>query len=1120
MKKVSGAILIVLMALLVSCSMDTEDPSSRMSYVTFGQSQSVGSRSLDTSYDVVGYDELYWFYDAVKKDTYGTTGAGTGQKIPGDASGKGTAGTVGPFSQGEWEFKLYAYSSASDETGSWVAKSDSLVYASEAIKVSLRGGETKNIAVSVTPRGDTGTVAFENEDGKKYAYFKWNDGGTDAPVVTFHLDGSKDANDFTTEVALEKEKESSVEYKLVGPLAVTISEVSTTAIPVDFYNCTVTVSIPGYEDTPLYTQSFSLSVFGGQTTIITGDITENVDSEVSFDVMDSELVVFQSSGRASSSVTPSGNEGATTTVDFSSANLDSGSTYYLTVGAAGSSAQNNDGFVVSEGEYVVGSIDLSLIAVSVENGTTVQIPVTSFDGDAVTVTTYIEAGLPEVSLQYVGEGDDPTLISYDSTTGELKFSTTHFSTFIVVADAVAMNMDTGMCYGALNTAFNEAGNGDSIKLLADVVVGDASIKDTSYIIINNKTLSFDLAGHRITPAKDYYRKNGVIYLQNEAYLTIEDSVGTGLIDMSTDSKYPGTDYAAIYAAVALMPEGGYSSSLTVNGGTIAGQYYAIAGNGSSELGKTTITINGGTLISEDGPSIYHPQRGVLTVNDGTLTATDSAIELRSGKLVINGGTFTATASPASTTPNGNGTTTKGAAIAIAQHTTKFPIDVVINGGTFNGFHALYQKNVESNPQEAVDKISIEVNGGDFSTQGKGTVPVYSENITGFINAGTFSDQIDSKYVAVTSELAESGEVWVVTPIFEGSGSESDPYQIGSVDQLKKLAEIVNAGTSFQDEYFILTSDLDLANENWTPIGLSKVLDKDPYSLTKSSFNGFAGTFDGQNRTISNLMINRDSNPTIWAGSYLGLFGVVDPGATLKDFTINNVDITGNSFLGAAVGYCPNDADFPVGTVKLSGIDVTGKVNIEGESNMGALLGRVETKVESVITDCHISAEEGSGISSSPKTWVSNFAGGLAGSLYSTTSNVIKDVSVANLTVEGDVEGVGALCGHINHGTVSDVAISNVTAQIVSGRSTGNDRKSIGAIAGLIGGSESDSGKELLTIDGTNSFENVVLKFPIAEFSPYCHGLVGTYRADGIDDQDPSSSVTGATSYEGISFHIR
>lgn len=1117
MKKVSGAILIVLMALLVSCSMDTEDPSSRGAYVTFGQSQSVGSRSLDTSYDVVGYDELYWFYDAVKKDTYGTTGAGTGQKIPGDASGKGTAGTVGPFSQGKWEFKLYAYSSASDETGSWVAKANSLVYASEAIPVSLRGGETKNIAVSVTPKGDTGTVAFEN--GSEYAFFKWNDGGTDAPVVTFHLDGSKDVNDFTTEVTLGEKEESSGEYKLVGPLAVTISGVSTTAIPVDFYNCTVTVSIPGYKDTPLYTQSFSLSVFGGQTTIITGDITENVDSKVSFNVMDSELVVFQSSGSASSSVTPSGNEGATTTVDFSSANLDSGSTYYLTVGAAGSSAQNNDGFVVSDGQYVVGSIDLSLIAVSVADGTTVQTPVTSFDGEAVTVTTYIETGLPEVSLQYVGEGNAPTLISYDSTTGELKFSTTHFSTFIVVADAVALNMDTGMYYGALNTAFNEARDGDSIKLLADVEVGDANTEG-AYIVILDKELRFDLAGHVITVADDYKWNGGVIEIKQGGSLTIDDS-STGQTGGINVVKEPVDFYNLVYDCVVLFPDknSGNGASLIINGGNYRSTAYTISGNGSiTENEKTYVEINGGNFYSTDSQNIYHPQIGTLVVNGGTFDALEAAIEVRAGDVTINDGSFTArreTGAYCNSNPGGD--TTGGAAIAIAQHTTQFPINVVIKDGLFKGYYALHQKNVESNPQEAVDKISIEVNGGDFSTLGEGTVPVYSENFSGFINAGTFSDQIDSEYVAVTSKLAESEESWVVTPIFEGSGSESDPYQIGSVDQLKKLAELVNAGTSFQDEYFILTCNLDLANENWTPIGLSKVLDKDPYSLTKSSFNGFAGTFDGQNHTISNLMINRDSSPTIWAGSYLGLFGVVYPGATLKDFTIDNVDISGSSLLGAAVGYCPSDADSPVGTVKLSGIYVTGEVSIKGESNMGALIGRVETKVESVISDCHIVADDGSGIFSNPKTWVSNFAGGLAGSLYSTTSNVIEDVSVANLIVEGDVEGVGALCGHINHGTVSDVIISNVTAQIDSGRSTGNDRKSIGAIAGLIGGSASDSSATLLKISGTNSFKNVVIKFPIAKFTPNCHGLVGTYRTDSIDSIDPSSSVTGATSYEGIGF---
>lgn len=1077
------AICAIIACLFSACSIDNSQPGEGrgVGYVTFGNQLTSSARSLTPSYDVAAYEELYWFYDAAKGDSYGTTGAGVGQKIPG-TDGKGLAGKVGPFSQGTWNFTLYAYSSESKDT---------LVYKGETGDVVITAGAVTNIPVSVEPKGDTGIIQFG-----KNAYFTWANGGGDGkPIIKFILtrtDVESDPIEITATLANKKDGT----FMLEGVLS--------DSVPVGYYNCHISAYLDGYESTPLAEQEISFRVYGSAAVIIDGDITEGVNSYVSFDVADTSMEVF------------SGNAGEVTvndvTVDFSGAGLDEASTHYLTLeSVSGTSADSlyQSASSVPEDEYdriAVTSLDLTLSQVTSDNN---QSAVTTFS-EPVTVTTTVASGLENVTVVYDGEGEQPQGVSYTASTGELSFKTSHFSRFYVLADSRVLNVEKGTYYASLADAIVDVDDGETIQLAGDIVLHNQ-------IGFSNRDFTLDLAGHSIKPSNDLVLTSGVIYLQNNVDMTIKDSVGNGSIDVRTDSKYPGTDYAAIYAAVALMPEGGHSSSLTVNGGTLAAQYYAIAGNGSSDLGETTITINGGKLISEDGASIYHPQRGVLTVNNGTLEAPDSAIELRSGTLVIDGGTFTATESPTDTDPNGSGTTTKGAAIAIAQHTTKFPINVVINGGTFNGFHALYQKNVQNNPQEAVDKISIEVNGGDFSTLGEGTVPVFSENFSGFINAGTFSDQIDPKYVAVTSELTELGEVWVVTPIFEGSGSESDPYQIGSVDQLKKLAEIVNAGTSFQDEYFILTSDLDFANENWTPIGSSKVLDKDPYSLTKSSFNGFAGTFDGQNHTISNLKINRDSNPTIWAGSYLGLFGVVYPGATLKDFTIDNVDISGSSLLGAAVGYCPSDADSPVGTVTLSGIDVTGKVSITGETNMGALIGRVETKVESVISDCHIVVDDGSKISSSPKTWVSNFAGGLAGSLYSTTSNVIKDVSVANLTVEGDVEGVGALCGHINHGTVSNVTISNVTAQIDSGRSTGNDRKSIGAIAGLIGGSASDSGATLLKISGTNSFKNVVIKFPIAKFTPNCHGLVGTYRTDSIDSIDPSSSVTGATSYEGIGF---
>lgn len=55
----------------------------------------------------------------------------------------------------------------------------------------------------------------------------------------------------------------------------------------------------------------------------------------------------------------------------------------------------------------------------------------------------------------------------------------------------------------------------------------------------------------------------------------------------------------------------------------------------------------------------------------------------------------------------------------------------------------------------------------------------------------------------------------------GSGTESDPYQIGTADQLKLFRDIVNgAGGQTQNRgaYAVLTADIDLNNEAWTPIG--------------------------------------------------------------------------------------------------------------------------------------------------------------------------------------------------------------------------------------------------------------------------------------------------------------
>ena len=53
----------------------------------------------------------------------------------------------------------------------------------------------------------------------------------------------------------------------------------------------------------------------------------------------------------------------------------------------------------------------------------------------------------------------------------------------------------------------------------------------------------------------------------------------------------------------------------------------------------------------------------------------------------------------------------------------------------------------------------------------------------------------------------------------GSGTEEDPYQIATADQLVAFAASVNDGSAkvYGGQFIVLTEDLDLTGIDWTPI---------------------------------------------------------------------------------------------------------------------------------------------------------------------------------------------------------------------------------------------------------------------------------------------------------------
>ena len=254
----------------------------------------------------------------------------------------------------------------------------------------------------------------------------------------------------------------------------------------------------------------------------------------------------------------------------------------------------------------------------------------------------------------------------------------------------------------------------------------------------------------LTLASPYYNK--VVEVSDGGTLTLD--AGTVLRDLPNGDDNDET-YGAIGVSIMGAGEESAPTTLTVNEGTrIETGSAAIMGNGTKH--NTVININGGELTGTDGYAIYHPQSGELNITGGRLTGGETGIEIRAGKLNLSGdAVITAKGIPTTTTPNGSGTTTVGAGIAVTQHTTKLPLKVNISGGTISGYTALYQSNPEKNDDDALKKVELNVTGGTFVTTNSGTLAVYSENKTSFISGGRFSfdpsDYVTEGKIAVAED---------------------------------------------------------------------------------------------------------------------------------------------------------------------------------------------------------------------------------------------------------------------------------------------------------------------------------------------------------------------------------
>lgn len=406
-------------------------------------------------------------------------------------------------------------------------------------------------------------------------------------------------------------------------------------------------------------------------------------------------------------------------------------------------------------------------------------------------------------------------------------------TWSVAADSVAQIGDT--VYPSFQKAIENAKDGDTVTLLKDVTLSDMQIIRKSIVLdLGGKKLTSTTTGYAIASLGDELTvKNGTIeamasdtaalYAQNSSVIVdagatikgktkglyvgnYENSTGyRGSATINEGASISSVEEAAVYVSGyystkdlvgdSLSEEQTVRNTLTVNGGTIASQKsFAISGNGT--YAGTEITINGGSITSEEAVAIYHPQLGTLTVAGGTVRGT-SGIEMRSGKLSVADEAVVSGIGEFSVSSNGNGSTTEGVGIAVAQHTTKLPIAVTIEGGTISGTYAFHESNPQKNAAEDIAKIALSITGGMFAgTDGT----VFSEDCTGFISGGYFTDDpstfVAAKHVALPSEtlgytVAESKAQTDAKPVVTEPTVTVDPEaDLGDETTQKEIVEKV------------------------------------------------------------------------------------------------------------------------------------------------------------------------------------------------------------------------------------------------------------------------------------------------------------------------------------------
>lgn len=321
-------------------------------------------------------------------------------------------------------------------------------------------------------------------------------------------------------------------------------------------------------------------------------------------------------------------------------------------------------------------------------------------------------------------------------------------------------------------------------------------------------------------------------------------------------------------------------------------------------------------------------------------------------------------------------------------------------------------------------------------------------------------EYDAYYTAFWYTKDSSENLWdgSIDTGWQGLGTESSPYLIGTAAELAGLAQQVNGGITYSGTFFKLTADI-VINDGGEYFD-EYVFGKNVWIPIGNNNYGFAGTFDGDGHTVCGIFIDSDSD------DYKGLFGKVSSGV-VKNLSVEKSYIKGRNYVGGIIGYfdgnsiitnCCNAGRvignyyFVGGIVgyayygdKISYCSNTG--DISGDIYVGGIVGGVD-KNGLIITNCY-NIGNIEGFASQLYTMSTNV--GIGGIIGTATS----EINISNCYNKGSISGKSYGIGGIAGSLRGNVSGCYNTGTIIY---DGNSENCAGGIVGYLykqSGSSSD-----------------------------------------------------------------